>query len=183
MTEAIKPPPHATHCQTCGQKYVHFEHPLKPGVIMMSSCGCKPTLTQTPAEPEEHEDICEDCAAADPEIMAWLDKVREHVETETHLHYWINTEAGISKDPDAPQVVLMWPCPVDDPEDEDGIGMAFLNVDFLEVCKTFDAVSTSWIPGMLAFVGAVGERYVALSILEGPPQPDDEDEDDEADPN
>jgi hypothetical protein len=32
-------------CPTCKQKYEHVGHPLKPGVIMMSTCGCKFTTT------------------------------------------------------------------------------------------------------------------------------------------
>jgi hypothetical protein len=31
----------ATSCQECGAEYVHHEHPLKPGVIMMSTCKCE----------------------------------------------------------------------------------------------------------------------------------------------
>jgi len=28
------------NCPTCGEEYKHYSHPLKPGVIMFSSCAC-----------------------------------------------------------------------------------------------------------------------------------------------
>lgn len=28
-------------CPTCGEQYVNIGHPLKPGVIMMRTCGCR----------------------------------------------------------------------------------------------------------------------------------------------
>jgi len=32
----------ATYCDTCGAEFVYIEHPLKPGVPMMSKCDCPP---------------------------------------------------------------------------------------------------------------------------------------------
>lgn len=180
--EAIKPPPHATHCQTCGQKYVHIEHPLKPGVIMMSSCDCKPTLTNEaviePLEAHDEDHICEECP---PELTAWLDKVRESIECETHLHYWVNTETD--RDHDS---VIMWPCPTlltDDFGNQD-VDLAEMSVNVSQVAATFEMVDVGWVPGALAFDGRVNGKPLILTILEGPP-PDDEDEEDEEekDPN
>lgn len=37
-----------TSCDVCGQKYENIGHPLKPGVIIMRVCGCKP-VAFTPA--------------------------------------------------------------------------------------------------------------------------------------
>lgn len=36
----VVPAPASESCRECGTAYVHHEHPLKPSVIMMSTCAC-----------------------------------------------------------------------------------------------------------------------------------------------
>lgn len=162
-------PPHATHCQDCGASYVHIEHPLKPGVIMMSMCKCEST---SPVQVMK---------SAAPWLQDWVDRVLGHIDLEydgdgpqdddaAGCHYIVKEEEAFE--------VHVWPAPYFDPDGDMDFG--HLHAHLLPIIALFDngtPEAACFEPGSIACVGLVSGHKVVLLILDAPPDVYEDDED------
>jgi hypothetical protein len=150
---------------------VHIEHPLKPGVIMMSVCKC------------EHANPAVLAPDVPPWLKDWITKVMCCIEVDNDegagVHHIIKEEGETVE-------VHIWPAPFYVDGDEDEMTIGDMHAHLLPILGFFDGGrpdSMCFETGAVASVGYVAGRKVILLILDAPPDVYEDDKEEEEVPN